>query len=405
MDFLFELVLDYGEHDEAPDEVWPWPARLDPYSTYRAGFEQRVNRLCRRMLMFHRIDELGDQPVLVRSTDLAYAENPALTQLTSVVHRGYLGGSSKVLPGLGFEYTPRKVSDRPEPFSGQGLNASGYRWTDLDGEGVTGLLAEQGGAWYYRANDGGGVIAPPRAVDPVPSGVSLGAGLQFLDVTGDGVQDLVDTRGRGYFGRVDRAWSGFEPFGSAPTQAFDDPNLRMADLTGDGFSDLLCTADDGFTWYESTGPGGWSPARQADAPADDDHGPRLVFADPEQAVYLADMSGDGLTDLVRVRNGETAYWPSLGYGRFGAKVTMSNAPVFDTPDRFDQRRIRFGDVDGSGPTDLLYVGPDHVSVWFNQAGNSWSTPESVLVACPNGDVQVASCRCRRTRRSRRSSLP
>ncbi|GAA2828376.1 SpvB/TcaC N-terminal domain-containing protein [Kribbella solani] len=388
-DFLFELVLDYGEHDQAPDEVRPWPARLDPYSTYRAGFEQRVNRLCRRLLMFHRIDELGDQPVLVRSTDLAYAANPALTQLTSVVHRGYLGGSSKVLPGLGFEYTPRKVSDRPVPFSGQGLNASGYRWTDLDGEGVTGLLAEQGGAWYYRANDGGGVIAPPRAVDPVPSGVSLGAGLQFLDVTGDGVQDLVDTRGRGYFGRVDRAWSGFEPFGSAPTQAFDDPNLRMVDLTGDGFSDLLCTSDDGFTWYESTGPDGWQPARRVDAPADDDHGPRLVFADPEQAVYLADMSGDGLTDLVRVRNGETAYWPSLGYGRFGAKVMMSNAPVFDTPDRFDQRRIRFGDVDGSGPTDLLYVGPDHVSVWFNQAGNSWSTPESVLVACPNGDVQVA----------------
>lgn len=23
------------------------------------------------------------------------------------------------------------------------------------------------------------------------------------------------------------------------------------------------------------------------------------------------------------------YWPDLGYGRFGAKVTMNDAPVFD----------------------------------------------------------------------------
>ena len=41
------------------------------------------------------------------------------------------------------------------------------------------------------------------------------------------------------------------------------------------------------------------------------------------------MSGDGLTDLVRIRNGEVCYWPNLGYGRFGAKVTMDDAPWFD----------------------------------------------------------------------------
>ena len=34
-------------------------------------------------------------------------------------------------------------------------------------------------------------------------------------------------------------------------------------------------------------------------------------------------SGDGLVDIVRVRNGEICYWPNLGHGRFGRKVTMS----------------------------------------------------------------------------------
>ena len=76
-------------------------------------------------------------------------------------------------------------------------------------------------------------------------------------------------------------------------------------------------------------------------------GPRLVFADGTQSIYLADMTGDGLTDLVRIRNGEVCYWPNLGYGRFGAKVTMDSAPRFDHPDLFDQRRIRLADIDGS----------------------------------------------------------
>ena len=34
----------------------------------------RTYRLCRRVLMFHRFDELGDEPCLVRSTEFEYAD-------------------------------------------------------------------------------------------------------------------------------------------------------------------------------------------------------------------------------------------------------------------------------------------------------------------------------------------
>ena len=54
-------------------------------------------------------------------------------------------------------------------------------------------------------------------------------------------------------------------------------------------------------------------------------------------------------------------WPNLGYGRFGAKVTMGNAPVFESPDLFDPRRIHLADIDGSGNFDIIYVG--HDGVW------------------------------------------
>src|SRR6185369_5565892 len=106
----------------------------------------------------------------------------------------------------------------------------------------------------------------------------------------------------------------------------------------------------------------------------------------------ADLSGDGLTDLVRIRNGEVCYWPNLGYGRFGAKVTMDGAPWFDEPDQFDRRRIHLADIDGSGVVDIIYVAAGEVRLYFNQSGNRWSNAR-VLANFPALDslssVQVA----------------
>ena len=84
------------------------------------------------------------------------------------------------------------------------------------------------------------------------------------------------------------------------------------------------------------------------------------------------MTGDGLTDIVRIRNGEVCYWPNRGYGRFGAKVAMDNGPCFDAPDQFDPRRIRLADIDGCGTTDIIYLATNGVAIYHNQSGNSWS---------------------------------
>ena len=98
------------------------------------------------------------------------------------------------------------------------------------------------------------------------------------------------------------------------------------------------------------------------------------------------MCGDGLTDLVRIRNGEVCYWPNLGYGRFGAKVTMDNAPWFDNPDQFDQQRIRLADIDGSGATDIIYLGRDGVASVLQPVGQPLeraASPPSVSTASDN----------------------
>lgn len=281
------------------------------------------------------------------------------------------------------------------------MDGGHYQSLDLDGEGVSGVLTEQAEGWFYKRNlspitvkreNGKQTVvarfAPVELVARKPSLAGVSAGRQqFLDLAGDGRIDLVQFSQplSGYYERTqEENWSRFVPFESVPTLDWGDPNLKFVDLTGDGHADLLVAEAETFTWYRSLGEEGFGPAESVHQALDEEKGPRLIFADETESVYLADLSGDGLTDLVRIRNGEVCYWPNLGYGRFGAKVTMDHAPHFDHPDQFDHKRIRLADIDGSGTTDIIYLGRHQIDIYRNQAGNRWSKVES-LTSYPQVD--------------------
>lgn len=410
-EWLFEVVFDYGEHDlDAPPSAGTggWTCRNDPFSSYRAGFEVRTYRLCRRVLMFHHFpQEEGVGPdCLVRSTDLEYGTDPGAgySFLRSVVQTGYArrpDGSyrARSLPPVEFEYRQATLSVRvAEVDAGSlenlpyGLAGAAYRWVDLDGEGIAGILAEQAGGWYYKRNlspvaGSGASFGPLEQVAGRPSGAALAGGRQQLrDLAGDGQLDLVDLGSvAGFYRRTDdRGWSPFVPFTSLPGLDWTDPNLTFVDLTGDGHADLLLSDDDAWCWHPSLAESGFGPAERVSKPLDEEQGPRLVLADGTQTIHLADASGDGLVDLVRIRNGEVCYWPNLGYGRFGARVTMDGGPWFDSPDQFDPRRLRLADIDGSGIFDLLYLAVDGVHLYLNQSGNSWA-PRRLLPVFPAVD--------------------
>ncbi|MBA2394361.1 MAG: toxin, partial [Ktedonobacteraceae bacterium] len=214
-----------------------------------------------------------------------------------------------------------------------------------------------------------------------PSLATLGTGRQqLLDLAGDGQLDLVALANLtpGFYKRSqNEEWEPFKTFALLPNINWDDPNLRFVDVDGDGLSDVLITEQDVITWYPSLAEDGFGPAQQVHQSLDEEQGPRLLLADGTQSIYLADMSGDGLSDLVRVRDGEVCYWPNLGYGHFGPLVIMDNSPWFDSLDQFDQRRIRLADIDGSGTTDIIYLGREDVRLYFNQSGNRLSESRSL----------------------------
>jgi hypothetical protein len=69
------------------DQHRTWPVRQDPFSNYRAGFENRTYRLCRRALMFHHFPkELGTADCLVRATEFQYNEGRVASFITYVTH-------------------------------------------------------------------------------------------------------------------------------------------------------------------------------------------------------------------------------------------------------------------------------------------------------------------------------
>jgi len=417
-DWLFEAVFDYGEHYAENDQGQPtfvsiednqhqWESRQDSFSTYRAGFEVRTYRLCRRVLMFHHFpDELGTNDYLVRATEFTYNQTPIASFITKATQASYARRSDntylkKSLPPLEFEYSQAIINEEIKEVDSAslenlpyGLDGARYQWVDLDGEGLSGILTEQGEGWFYKRNlspihlrhENGGEMAtasfgPVELVAEKPSLAALnGGGQQFLDLAGDGQLDLVDLQGPtpGFYERThDERWESFAPFDSLPVLEWGNPNLKFVDLTGDGHADIFISEDEAFCWHPSLAEAGFGPAEKVRQALDEEEGPRLVFAEGTQSIYLADLSGDGLTDLVRIRNGEVCYWPNLGYGRFGMKVTMDNAPWFDAPDLFDQRRIRLADLDGSGVTDIIYLGSDGVHLYFNQSGNSWSDAQTL----------------------------
>ncbi len=414
-DYFFEVVLDYGDHFSplvAPAEnpvnetclpkvQQNWQCRLDQFSNYRAGFEIRTYRICKQILFFHTFKELNDgvntAPYLVRSLNFDYrfafrddltAEDKRTAEADMLLsaqmfsyqknNRGYYDASS--LPAQVFYYHQlnwnkevQLVSTTDAVNAPVGLTAD-YQWADIYNEGIPGILTEDSQAWWYKSNKGNGHFAPAAVVTQKPT-TKAGSSLQLTDLEGNGEKQLlVELNGTYGYCQYDQngKWLSFVPFDKQLNVDFKDPNVKFLDVDGDGRADMLISEENVFTVFESVGKRGYNPHYTTPKPQSDKDGAAILFNDIEQCIYLADMTGDGLTDIVRIRRNQICYWPNLGYGKFGKKVVMNDAPEFDSEEEFNPAFLKLADISGTGATDIIYCGRKGVMAWLNLSGNGWS---------------------------------
>ena len=315
-----------------------------------------------------------------------------------------------------------------------GINNS-YDWVDINGEGRPSVVYANQNGWYVKKNlsnflahynsstPSSSSPSTPYLTSPSSSrsasitDLSLNAselvssvpnlpfqvGFSFLDLDGNGSKDLIlsgydesDTA-PGFWRRTQEGgWTEFITFQQFPSGLdLQDPNIRLLDLTGNGKIDIIISdLEDSLLWYPGLGSDGYAESRRVYTKSFGNktslNEPKLnntvngsnkgefgfgsdIFSIDGEGLYLADSTGDGLTDLVRVRNGDISYWPNIGYGRFGARVTMENSPWMDTVNNFSYSRLRLGDIDGSGCFDILYFPPGGgLKIWINEAGNGFS---------------------------------
>ncbi|MEO6548019.1 MAG: SpvB/TcaC N-terminal domain-containing protein [Ferruginibacter sp.] len=406
-DYMFQTIFDYGTLliNDSFETINDWDFRPDSFSDYKPGFEIRTTRLCKRVLLFHVFDELAlkqdksDKKTLVKSLNFEYdtTAEQDFTFLAKIISTGYnkkAGGSyaSKKLPPMEFEYEKHNWNNELKEIAVEalihapaGLDEQQYQFTDLFNEGLSGILTEQANGWFYKHNLGNGKFEQAKLVSPKPSFNGLGSQLVLVDLDADGGKQLASfgTEPRGYFELDDNnEWQSLRAFRAMPNIDFGDVNLRMLDLDGDGRPEVVMSEDNVFTWYTSEGREGFSAAKKTSKPFDEEEGAHIVFADLKQTIYLADMSGSGMNDIVRIRNGEVCYWPNLGYGKFGAKVALDDAPVFDHPDAFNPSYLRLADIDGSGTSDIIYLGKNKFTCWKNLSGNRFSSMPFEITAFP-----------------------
>ena len=230
---------------------------------------------------------------------------------------------------------------------------------DLDGDGTINLLhmpqvktyssyspVFQGGAWSWvgRAIDSASGQSPK-----IDFGKDAGANTKVMDVNGDGLVDVVVSTGTEYetFFSLGRLPAGDGQFGngswtSASAGALSNEPIRT------------CVP--------------WSSTP-------------VQLSDPD--VQLADMNGDGLPDIVRVRRGDIRYWPGRGNGVWGtgepsdctSGTFSSNGDIaMGGPEYSDIQgtTLRMDDVNGDGLDDLVQVNYDSIDIYLNVDGKAWT---------------------------------
>ena len=189
----------------------------------------------------------------------------------------------------------------------------------------------------------------------------------ITEIGRDGVSPLPPTR-FGYTG-PDPADPVARLLDRAPFIDLNDRNIDLLDVNADGLPDVIDTGRRPHFYYLNEGADETGQVRWANAvPMNNNDGWDLGARD----VRLADMNGDGHTDLLNL-HAKTVHYYSVDYSTSTAAAAWQReAPIQGAGFWFSDPAVKLQDVDHDKRIDVIQIAGEYLFAWINHGNGAWS---------------------------------
>ncbi|HDN67556.1 MAG TPA: hypothetical protein ENF86_01215, partial [Firmicutes bacterium] len=244
--------------------------------------------------------------------------------------------------------------------------------------------------------------------DNTPSSVMDSELVELIDLNRDGLPDLLQTDLYGarhlcYFNL------GVKKEGSTQRIQWDDPRVvtspdnlaaqlhltdkkvHLADMDGDGISDLVHIPYSGEVFYHlNTGKGSWSKRKRMSI---QDTAPPAPFTNKD--VRVADLDFDKRMDIVMSTDRGYSIWFNRGESKYSREVRTDGAAIDGWVIRFSETGVHLADMNGDRMNDVVKIRPHGVIYCANMGHGHFdkpvgiAIPDEVLTDGTNGQVEKA----------------
>ncbi|MCI5197485.1 MAG: hypothetical protein D3919_14955 [Candidatus Electrothrix sp. AW5] len=151
---------------------------------------------------------------------------------------------------------------------------------------------------------------------------------------------------------------------NSPNLSIDDPNIDLIDLNGDALPDILDTSQQPNSYYlnqglNQDGKVQWGPFAMMQSNIG------LYLNAP--TTRLADMDGDGRSDIVNVSSS------TVLYHKVGKAMQWESArPIVNAGFSFLDQHVAELDADNDKQTDIIQTAGSFIYTWLNRTENGWS---------------------------------
>ncbi|UCF32259.1 MAG: VCBS repeat-containing protein [Phycisphaerales bacterium] len=252
--------------------------------------------------------------------------------------------------------------------------------TQYDSDGVTSLPMTTFGYQTFDMPDPGTPISASGyvmgAVGEPPQGPD-NANVDLIDLNADGLPDLLST-GAGHVAYLNRGrhedggdpyilWEGPIDVAAVESRALQfelsSDQVHLADMTGDGISDLVVTnGSDYVEFFANTGQTGWAAGQLMSV---ESNPPPAPFGAEGSSVLTSDLGFNKRIDVIQSQSGAYFSWFNQGDGYYTGPIVTDAVYEGSQPIEFGDLGVSLADMNGDRLNDVVKITTYSVIWWAN----------------------------------------